>query len=100
MPATTVARKISAPSQRTGCWNQLSRRLGLGVDPGGDERCIVLSQPLAQGRHDAAATFLDGRHDVLDGVAVQPDAVGEIRRAELLVALAVGAMAGSACREA
>src|SRR6185503_4230812 len=109
MQPMTEAARISAPSHRTGCRNHFppprcvltsSCRSRLGIDPGSDERDILLSEPDAERRHYAVAPVLDGFDDSLYvAVAMQPDVVGQVRRAERGVPLAVGTVASGADRE-
>src|SRR5262245_23384824 len=47
-------------------------------------------------RHHAAAAGADGLDDVDLAAAIEPDAVGEVRRAHLLGAFGLGAVAGGA----
>src|SRR6185312_7261181 len=102
------ARKIAMPSHSTGWWYHaepawivasrlvIVSRMRPVVDVGSQHVDLVGGQARAPWRHVALAPIVDGLVDVCHGAAVQPDVVGEVGRAQRRVALAFGAMAGSA----
>src|SRR5207245_2891274 len=90
------AAKTAAPSHTTGVFTSSCGAMRLSVNPGGDERGILLPHAIAKGRHHAVAAAPDGVGDVLQTPAIEPRAVRQVRRAERGVAARVAAMAGGA----
>src|SRR5690349_12607987 len=73
-------------------------RGGKSVHVRSEQVNLALVEELAVLRHEAFAPFGDGLDDEGLGTAVQPDLVGEVGRADLLIALAIGAVARRANR--
>src|SRR5690606_21671270 len=116
MVATPAAKKLGqriAPTRCTigrGGWSnsggvagpgmrllyRLRRRVGQRPDPGGDQARTGRTEQFPVRGHAAVAAFGDRLAQRLAAVAVQPVIVGQVRRAQLLVALAVDPMAGHA----
>src|SRR5689334_9542541 len=69
-------------------------RTALREHPGLDETRAILADDRTPCRHLAAAPVANARLDVVESAAVQPDVVGQVRRADRGVALAIGAVAG------
>src|SRR5690606_145239 len=93
----------SRAAGRAGCASPCASRgtlraglVGQRPDPGGDQARTGFAEQLAVGGHDAVATVGDGFVQAFLAVAVHPVVVGQVRRAERLVAGAVDAVAGHA----